>query len=355
MIARGNRPTPEVLGRLSRALEYPLEFFFGCGLSPLANSPLNFVAPRGTAASSRAAAAAAASLGVCLFAWLQNRLPLPAVILPELGGPDPEMAARSLRRMWGLGERPLGNLTALVETFGIRVFSLPADLVIVGTFSFLCDDRLYICQNNFLSPEASRFELACAFGDLVWGSHRKPQAGGASQEFASALLMPEGDVRAHVCTPISSDLVCASAARWYVSAPTLLRRLVYLQMAGPTEARSLASELRALETAPIFRARTSRESSLVWQLALERLWAQRITKQDIANELRVPFQEVEELLRAWLATPSLTGPGSVGFHPQNRAELPALRARPRSCSNRACDRRAAPSRPLSTFARCLLT
>ncbi len=64
----------------------------------------------GISAKERHAALAAGSLAYLLSNWVEQRFHLPAPNLIDLDGDTPEMAARSLREKWGLGERPIKNM-----------------------------------------------------------------------------------------------------------------------------------------------------------------------------------------------------------------------------------------------------
>ena len=111
----GKRPTHENLAALSRHLDVPLTLFFR-DLPVALNSrgPLSFRAwqSAGTRQANRKATRLA-ELTAEIFAWLDERVTLPAPVLPpplgEQGGGvdaevDVEAAAKLTRQTWGLGE-----------------------------------------------------------------------------------------------------------------------------------------------------------------------------------------------------------------------------------------------------------
>ena len=71
---------------------------------------------------------------------------------------NPEVAAYLLRRFWGLGERPIGDMIGLLETHGVRVFSLSENTASVNAFSFWRDERPFVFLNNFKTAESSIFD-----------------------------------------------------------------------------------------------------------------------------------------------------------------------------------------------------
>lgn len=89
---------------------------------------------------------------------------------------NPAAAARTIRQYWAIGERPIGNMVKLLETKGVRVFSLAENTRNVDAFSCWRNDEPYIFLNTFKSTERSRFDAAHELGHLVLHKH-----GGARQ------------------------------------------------------------------------------------------------------------------------------------------------------------------------------
>src|SRR5690606_18357107 len=87
-------------------------------------------------ASLRNVALGAGSIALLLNAWLEERFELPDADVPDLSKyATPEAAAQALRNIWGLGELPIKNLVHLLESRGVRVYSLAIDAVEVDAFS----------------------------------------------------------------------------------------------------------------------------------------------------------------------------------------------------------------------------
>src|SRR5216684_5578817 len=110
-VENGEKPDDETVQKLAQALGYPVEFFFDDDPEAIDTSAVSFRSLTKMTAKERDAAIAAASLGLQVSDWLEGEFRLPAPQLPDLSyETDPEAAARSLRQMWGLGEKPITNL-----------------------------------------------------------------------------------------------------------------------------------------------------------------------------------------------------------------------------------------------------
>ena len=79
-------------------------------------------------AAQRDMATSQAALGLHLNNWLSRKFELPPAKIPDLGRePDPETAAEVVRREWNLGTLSIRNMIHLLESNGVRVYSLAVD------------------------------------------------------------------------------------------------------------------------------------------------------------------------------------------------------------------------------------
>jgi hypothetical protein len=148
---------------------------------------------------------------------------MPSPDLPELRSEDPGSAAASIRRHWGLGFRPIPNLIRLMESKGVRVFTL-SEGKNVDAFSFWRDGTPFIFLNTLKSAERSRFDAAHELGHLLMHSHGYPEGREVEKEadsFASHLLMPREDVLSQLlsCLVISVSQFRRSWLRYCVATP----------------------------------------------------------------------------------------------------------------------------------------
>jgi Zn-dependent peptidase ImmA (M78 family) len=232
--------------------------------------------------------------------WVDNEFTLPDVDFPVLNQGDPEQAAVNLRQAWLLGERPVSNMIKLLESKGIRVFSLSEATKNVDAYSFWRDDVPFVFLNNYKTPEHSIFDCAHELGHLFIHRHQGPKhERGAEYEankFASAFLMPRNDVLAHMPRFVTVNDIIAKKGRWRVSAMALAYRLRDIEVLSDWQYRSACIELSHRGYRSDEPIGVERETSVLWKRVLHDLWADRLTKDDIANAVGIPFDELESLL-----------------------------------------------------------
>ncbi|WP_372070169.1 XRE family transcriptional regulator (plasmid) [Tistrella mobilis] len=306
-----NTPSDDTLFRLSQALDYPLEFFYGDMVDEIDIGAVSFRSFSKMTAKDRNAAIAAGTLGLLLNEWIEERFGLPQPDLLDLSREsDPEAAAMHLRQHWGLGQQPIGGLLSLLESKGIRLFSLSENTASVNAFSFWRGGKPFIYLNNFKTAESSRFDAAHELGHLVMHKHGDPKEDRSCEReadrFASAFLMPSDDVRARISSNVTTDIILRGKMRWRVSAMAMAYRLRSLQLLSEWQYKSICIELsrrgyRSGEPNGI-----EREISSVWRKILAHLWQERITKEDIARELSIPLDELEGLV--WSLTRARDNP-----------------------------------------------
>jgi Zn-dependent peptidase ImmA (M78 family)/DNA-binding XRE family transcriptional regulator len=292
-------PQDETLAKIARILQFPVEFFHASDVDEPLEDAASFRSLAAITAAERDAALASGSVAFLFSDWVDQRFDLPAVNLIDLSDTKPDAAARSLRQEWALGERPVTNMVHLLESKGVRVFSLVENTRTVDAFSLWRSERPYMFLNTMKTPEHSRFDAAHELGHLVLHRHGGPKGRKAEEQansFASSFLMPAGDVVATVPRIHTIHQVVEAKKRWKVSALALIYRLHKVGVLSPWQYRMFciqASDLgyRAAEPFGI-----PREHSVVWHKVLTALWKERITKQDIATALHVPSQEIENLL-----------------------------------------------------------
>ena len=196
-------PADETLLKLSITLDFPLAFFSQQEeLMCPSTHTASFRALTKMTASKRDAALHAGGLAFLLNEWIEKHFNLPSTDLIDLRDETPESAAIALRQHWMIGERPIKNMIHLLESKGIRVYSLEEDTLDVDAFSCWQNGIPFIFLNTMKSSERSRFDAAHELGHLVLHRHGSPLGlEKDANKFASAFLMPEGSVRA-ACPPM---------------------------------------------------------------------------------------------------------------------------------------------------------
>lgn len=298
----GHQPDTWVVERIAKALGYPTAFFYLYAVDFPDCETVSFRSLKKMSASERDASLAAGALGVELYRWIEDSFNLPSPDLIDLSKERnrPETAARLLRQHWQLGERPIGNILKLLESKGIRILSLSENTRHVDAYSFWHNDIPYIFLNQEKSAERSIFDSAHELGHLVLhfhaGARNEKGAEMQADRFASAFLMPDADVMNHVRNVQSASQLIAAKGRWKVSAMALAYRLHALNLLSEWTYRSICIELGKRGYRSGEPIGVERETSTVLAQVLTALWGKKLTKNDIADSLQIPIEEVESLI-----------------------------------------------------------
>jgi Zn-dependent peptidase ImmA (M78 family) len=281
----------------ARVLNFPIGFFDGNDLDEPESA--SFRSQTTMSAAIRDASFAAGALGFMMSDWVEERFDLPAIRVPDLHLYEPEDAARILRTEWQLGERPVSNMLHLLESKGIRVFSLAENTVKVNAYSIWRNGKPYVFLNNYKSAESSRFDAAHELGHLILhqdGASTGRAAEDQANRFASAFLMPHADVLAIIPRVVHLGQIVKAKNRWQVSVTALTYRLHRIGLMTDWKYGDLCMEISTKgyhreEAIPI-----ERERSVVWQKVLRALWAEKTTPAHIARDLCLPEEEVNGLI-----------------------------------------------------------
>ena len=315
-----NQPDEATVEKIADALAYPTEFFYGDEPETIGTAAVSFRGLTKMTAKQRDAAVSAGVLGLQLYDWVEERFSLPKPNLLDLGyETNPEMAARSLRQHWGLGEKPIGSIIRLLETQGVRVLSLSEDTATVDAFSFWRGSTPYVFLTTFKTAERSILDAAHELGHLVLHAHGGIQSSREAEReanlFASSFLIPRDDVRSRMPHFIKIETVLKAKRRWRVSAMAMTYRLHALELLSDWQYKSMCIELarrgyRSGEPDGI-----ERDTSAIWIKVLSHLWKERTTKEDIALSLSLPLDELEGLVWGLVGTnPKPERNGQIGLH-----------------------------------------
>jgi Zn-dependent peptidase ImmA (M78 family)/DNA-binding XRE family transcriptional regulator len=318
-------PDEDRLQQVAQCLGFPKSFFYGDELEQLSPDVASFRAMSRMTASQRDMALGAGAIALLVRGWIEKRFELPSVNLPDLSREgDAEAAAESLRRHWGLGELPIKNTIHLLESKGVRVFSLSFDAAEVDAFSMWREDTPFMFLNTTKSAEHSRFDAAHELGHLVMHRHGAPQGQDAERQantFASAFLMPRSSILANAPRLATVDHLIKLKKHWTVSVAALAYRLQMVGMLSDWHYRTLCKEIsrRGFRTREPDEAH--RETSQILAKVFASLREDKVSYGDIATDLRVFKQEIEQLVFG-LAFVGLTGHSSLkGTNKENRHQF----------------------------------
>lgn len=287
------------INSLSEALGFPREFFFGGDIDALVKDDVSFRSLKAMTAKERGSALSAGSIAYLISDWVSERFNLPEVDLLNLSYErEPDTAARTLREHWGLGEQPISNTIKLLESKGVRVFSLSEKTKNVDAFSCWRNDTPYIFLNTFKTSERSRFDALHELGHLVLHSHGKACGREAEMEankFASYFLMPSSDVVSRAPFVTSLNQLIKAKKRWGVSVAALAYRLHKAGMLTDWQYRTFCIQINRKygKTEP---NGLPREKSVVWEKVFRELWRNGSSRTNIAKDLSIPEAELEALI-----------------------------------------------------------
>ena len=186
------------------------------------------------------------------------------------------------------------------------------------------EDRPFIFLNTNKSAEHSRFDAAHELGHLVLHRHGVPQGQNAEREanaFASALLMPRASVLANVRRSlITVDHLIILKKSWTVSVAALAYRLHNLGILTEWHYRTLFIEISSRGYRKREPDEAQRETSQVFAKVFASLRNENVSKRDIAAELCVSNDEIEQLVFG-LALTGLTGQSRLRRSSSKRPQL----------------------------------
>lgn len=298
----GDTPEPgsDTVRALAQVLNYPTEFFYLNDSEALSTEAVSFRSLSSLTARQRDAALAAGDLAFELHAWVIKRFELPTVQLIDLRDEDPRAAAQALRSHWGMGTKPVEHMIKLLESKGVRVFSLAEQHKHVDAFSCWHGNVPYIFLNTFKSAERSRFDAAHELGHLVLHIHGTTNGGRDVEReadmFASAFLINRGDLIGKLGRVNSLAQLVSAKSRWGVSVAALARTAFDAGLVSDWHYRELCKQMSHLGYRTTEPQGIEREKSILWRMVFDALWKDGITKDRIAAELHIPLDEIESLV-----------------------------------------------------------
>lgn len=322
--AGSQEPEATTLSKLSEALRFPEAFFFGDEPEVPTPDVASFRSLSKMTASQRDSALGAGAIALLLNDWIDSHFQLPPPDVPDLGreggaalggsgdraskepesypsracAQDPEAAADMLRAHWGIGEQPVKNMIALLESKGVRVYSLAIDAREVDAFSMWKGGQPYVFLNTYKSAEHCRFDAAHELGHLVLHQHAQPQGPDLEREanaFASAFLMPKASVLALAPKAATLPGLIRHKKHWLVSVAALNYRMHALGLTTDWTYRTLCIQIaqagyRSKEPESI-----NHEKSVVLEKVFMALRDEGMSKSDVARQLAIPPEEINEL------------------------------------------------------------
>lgn len=322
-------PDPNTIAKLATLLNFPQQFFFAEENMPSINHhAVSFRSLSKMSDAKRDCALSAGAIALRVNNWIESRFDLPHADLPDLSDLPPEEAAATLRRLWGLGNAPIPNMIHLLESKGVRVFSLDLQALEVDAFCVWNDGIPLVFLNTMKSGERSRFDAAHELGHLVrdtysmlHGKIHGPEMEKEANAFASAFLMPKESLLSNKPAAFTLNHLIKHKQQWGVSLVALAYRYRALEQITEWHYRNLCIEIARNGYRTNEPEGMPREQSQLLSKVFGFLRDRNVTKADIAQELLVSVDEINALTFNLTPLSVLTGQNNVSGGVASRPRL----------------------------------
>ena len=315
-------PPEHTLAEIAQALQFPPEFFHGPDIVEPSPECASFRSLSAMTAGRRDSVLASGGLAFELCAWIEAKFNLPTPNIPDCRSLAPAAAAQYVRNKWGLGEQPIRNMVHLLESNGVRVFSLAEETKDVDAFSIWRTDVPYVFLNTYKSPERGRFDAAHELGHLVLHRHGGPDGRKTETEadlFASEFLMPAGSVLSAVTTITGIEYCIKLKKIWQVSLAALVVRLYQLKLISEWHYRTLFVEIGTRGYRTTEPSSMPRETSQVFAKVFSALREEGISKEKLASQLCLYPFDLDALIFGLVIVQLAGGRASAGSHRSSTA------------------------------------
>lgn len=307
--------------QLGRILKFPPAFFKSADELPILND--HQISYRGQSKTSNKLRKQAKSLSIIAFMlndWIEKRFDLKKADLPDLSLYSPEDAAQILRSLWGLGIHPIGNVLELLESKGIRFFSLAIDASEIDAFCTWNESIPFVFLNTLKPADHYRFDCAHELGHLVRDIYslkhstyffeditsdslnqkllaEKRPIEQEANEFAAAFLMPKDALLAFRYQSITSIEQLLELKKFFgVSVAAIVYRLYKLEIISEwTYINELYPKLALSRFEKTVSEPMLKDESYVWQQIYSYLEEEKISVHDIAYDLNLYFKDIADI------------------------------------------------------------
>ncbi|MCX2728768.1 XRE family transcriptional regulator [Saccharopolyspora sp. NFXS83] len=292
-------PSDETLLSLAKALSYPVDFFYGGAHEEIQADAASFRALSKMSAIERDSTLASGAVALMLNSWIEERFRLPKPNVPTYPDCSPEEAAERVRASWGLGESPVPNMVRILESNGVRVFSLSSDCEDADAFSAIRSGVPFVFLSIKKTGERGRFDAAHELGHLVLHCEYRiphgPAAESEANKFASAFLMPRSALFSQGLENASIERILSAKRVWGVSAMALTYRLRDLSIISEWKYNQIVKELarrgyRKSEPG----SSLGRETSELLAKVFKELRRRGVKPAEVAQELNIYSSELSE-------------------------------------------------------------
>jgi Zn-dependent peptidase ImmA (M78 family)/DNA-binding XRE family transcriptional regulator len=175
---------------------------------------------------------------------------IPILDVEKIG--TPQKCAAKLRKIWGITEPIIGNLTKLLESKGIILNSFTFGTDRVDSRTILTDNNQpIIFTNKSLLGDRLRFSLAYELGHLVMHLNTSPsldrEVSSEANKFAAEFLMPAKEIKADLEGGVTLSQLGELKKKWKVSMQSLLYRADDLELLSYNQKRYLLTQFNQMK------------------------------------------------------------------------------------------------------------
>ena len=238
----------DVLEKLSKSLDFPIEFFFEPEYIYPPSSPFHRKRASLQKKIQAQIEAEANIRRIHINKLLKSAEIVDTKIIHEdidNLGLSPAESASKIRYYWKLPKGPIENVTTVLENFGIIIAYCDFKSQLLDGFSFCVDDNHPIIFINSNAPnDRIRFTLSHEVGHIIMHRIPTPEMEKEANDFAAEFLMPSNEIKQHLYEPTLEKL--AGLKRyWKVSIASLIYRAKSLKTITYNQERYLWTQYNA--------------------------------------------------------------------------------------------------------------
>lgn len=246
-----NRVTPSetIMQRIFKQTGFPISFFEQCSSIDFPLGSLLFRAKKSLTLRERGEAFQFTRIIYEVYEQLESKFNKIPLRLPRLDD-DPFNAAKQTRSFLGLSpDKPISNLTNLIERNGIVVLAIPTMLKKHDAFSVWVGNdkrRPVIALLNLSYGDRLRFSISHELGHLVLHQAMKGKISEIDKDanlFASEFLMPREALIKEIVSPVTLLSLSPLKLHWKVSIQALIRRAYDLEIITLRQYKYLMQQL----------------------------------------------------------------------------------------------------------------
>lgn len=247
---KNSKPSMENIENIAQELKFPVEFFFQKERENIKIKNTYFRALLSSKKKEKQSQINKAVLITVIYDILQEYLEFPDINIPvvqkeNLSDKDISNAARELRDLWNIGNKPIKDIIFLMENNGLVVTALSTNTEEIDAFTqyIKIENREYMCvvlENEKKSACRRQFSAAHELGHIILHANKINMNEIERSEFreierqanlfASELLLPEEEFKKDLIMPTSLKSYEILKRKWHVSILAMMMRACNLNI-----------------------------------------------------------------------------------------------------------------------------